>query len=116
MCETFDDNMIDVSFEQGENRQLKFVRDSQDKYRISALEWKNKEGKINYDTTFFYIAPGGERALLKVKLEDIYTEFPDFITSNINELKVLELTIEKEYCYINFDIYNLLVELKKQDK
>ena len=52
----------------------------------------------------------------EVKLEDIYTEFPDFITSNINELKVLELTIEKEYCYINFDIYNLLVELKKQDK
>ena len=72
LCETFDDNMIDVSFEQGENRQLKFVRDSQDKYRISALEWKNKEGKINYDTTFFYIAPGGERALLKVKLEDIF--------------------------------------------
>lgn len=72
VCEGFTDQIIDVAFEQGENRQLKFVRDSQDKYRISALEWNNKEGKVAYDTTFFYISQGGEHALLKVKLEDIF--------------------------------------------
>ncbi len=72
VCENFTDEMIDVSFEQGDNRVLKFVRDGQDRYRISALEWQNKHGKVAYDTTHFFIVPGGEKALLKVRLEDIY--------------------------------------------
>jgi hypothetical protein len=72
VCEGFTADMIDVAFEQGENRILKFVRDSENKFRISALEWKDKYGKIAYDTTHFFIVPGGEKAVLKVKLEDIY--------------------------------------------
>lgn len=52
----------------------------------------------------------------EVMLEDIYAEFPDFIVSNINELKDLEIATEKEYCYVNFDIYELLIGLKKQGK
>jgi hypothetical protein len=72
VCESFTEDMIDVAFEQGDNRVLKFVRDSESKFRVSALEWTDKYGKIAYDTTHFFIAPGGEKAVLKVKLEDIY--------------------------------------------
>lgn len=72
VCEGFDNEVIDVAFEPGENKVLKFVRDAQDKYRVSAIEWKNKYGKVAYDTTHYFIVPGGEKAILKVKLEDIY--------------------------------------------
>ncbi len=72
VCENYDDNVIDVAFEDGENKALKFVRDGSDRYRLSAIEWQNKYGKIAYDTTHYFIVPGGEKAMLKVKLEDIF--------------------------------------------
>ncbi len=72
VCENFDDDFLDVSFEQGDNNTLRFIRDKKDHYRLSALEWKNRFGKVDYDTVFFYISPGGEKALLKIKAEDIY--------------------------------------------
>jgi hypothetical protein len=72
VCESFDDNAIDVSFEQGENRQLKFVLNPKQRYQVSALEWENKFGRISYDTTNYFILPGGEKAMLKVKKEDIF--------------------------------------------
>lgn len=72
VCEGFDEEVIDVSFEPGENKVLKFVRDAGDNYRVSAIEWQNKYGKVAYDTTHYFIVPGGEKAILKVKLEDIH--------------------------------------------
>ncbi len=72
VCENFEDNFVEVSFEQGDNTTLKFMRDGKNYYRLSALEWKNRLGKVAYDTTMYFILPGGENALLKVKAEDIY--------------------------------------------
>lgn len=72
VCELFDENSINVSFEQGDNRQLIFVRNNKDMYQISAFNWENKYGRISYDTTEYFIAPGGQKALLKVKKEDIF--------------------------------------------
>lgn len=71
ICESFNESVVEVAFEQGDNRALKFVRNARDKYQISALEWEGKFGRISYDTTFFFIVPGSEKALLKVKKEDI---------------------------------------------
>ncbi|MBW7847460.1 MAG: hypothetical protein H3C41_05165 [Bacteroidales bacterium] len=72
VCENFDDRFLEISFEHGDNTKLKFILDSKDYYRLSAMEWKNRYGKIAYDTTVYYIQPGGEKALLKIKAEDIY--------------------------------------------
>ncbi len=41
-------------------------------------------------------------------MEDIYREFPDFISFQIEELRKLELLCEKECCYLNGEIYDLL--------
>lgn len=71
ICESFNEAVVEVAFEQGENRALKFVRNAREKYQISALEWEGKFGRISYDTTFFFIVPGSEKAMLKIKKEDI---------------------------------------------
>ncbi|MBS4059588.1 MAG: hypothetical protein KG029_04260 [Bacteroidetes bacterium] len=72
VCEFYDESAIDVSFEQGENRQLKFVLNPKLHYQVSALEWERKYGRISYDTTSYFILPGGEKAMLRVKKEDIF--------------------------------------------
>lgn len=72
ICESHEQGIIGVSYEQGENRVLKFVRNARDNYQLSALEWKNGYGRVAYDTTHFFIAPGGEKTLLNVRKEDIF--------------------------------------------
>lgn len=72
ICEYYDESAISVAFESGENRDLTFVLNPRDLYQLSAQEWEKKYGKISYDTATYYIAPGGEKALLRVKKEDIY--------------------------------------------
>ncbi|MCK9290184.1 MAG: hypothetical protein WCR58_07125 [Bacteroidales bacterium] len=67
-----DDKSLDIAFESGENRQLSFVRNPRDHYQVSAQEWVKKMGKVPYDTTVYYILPGGEKSLLKVRQEDIF--------------------------------------------
>lgn len=73
VCESYTPNSLDVSFEQGENRKLRFILNPSKNYQVSAIEWKNKFGKVSYDTLTYYIKPGGEKALLKVRKEDIFT-------------------------------------------
>jgi hypothetical protein len=73
ICESYTQYSLDVSFEQGDNRKLRFVLNPEKNYQVSATEWKNKFGKVSYDTLTYYIKPGGEKALLKVKKEDIFT-------------------------------------------
>jgi len=63
---------LNVAFEQGENRDLQFVMNSENYYQITALEWEGNYGKVKYDTTFYYLEPGGDEALLKVKKEDVF--------------------------------------------
>jgi len=65
-------NWINVAFEQGVNRDLKFVMNSESLYQITALDWNDNYGKIKYDTLYYYLDPGGDEALLKVKKEEIY--------------------------------------------
>ncbi len=67
-----DIDWVDIVFEQGFNRDLKFVLNSDDNYQITALEWNSNYGKVKYDTTFYYLVPGSDKALLKVKKEDIF--------------------------------------------
>ena len=70
ICESYTFNSLDISFEKGENRKLRFIMNSEKNYQISAIEWKDKFGKVSYDTLTYYIKPGGEKALLKVKKDN----------------------------------------------
>lgn len=67
ICENTEPSSLDIAFEAGDDRFLKFVLNAEMHYQISALEWTDRFGKVNYDTLTFYIKPGGEKALLKVK-------------------------------------------------
>lgn len=60
-------NMLDVAFEKGENRALKFVLNKNDHYQLSAIVWSDGFGRVSYDTTVYYIEPHSAQALLKVK-------------------------------------------------
>jgi hypothetical protein len=72
VCESYTSNSLDVSFEKGENRKLRFIMNPEKNYQVSAIEWKNKFGKVSYDTLTYYIKPGGEKALLKVKKDNVF--------------------------------------------
>lgn len=73
VCESFTNNWLDVSFEKGDNRKLRFILNTEKNYQVSALEWKNSFGKVSYDTLTYYIKPGGEKALLKVEKNNIFS-------------------------------------------
>ncbi len=49
----------------------------------------------------------------EVNLDDIYRELPKLVVKNIEKIKQIELTAEKEYCYPNWDILNLIKEAKQ---
>jgi len=72
VCESTMPNSLDISFEQGENRKLRFVLNNKSTYQLSAIEWKDKFGKVSYDTLTYYITPGGDKTRLKVKKEYIF--------------------------------------------
>ena len=57
---------INVAFEDGANRFLRFVKNSDNEYQISASKWSDGYGKIKYDTLNYYIEPKSSKALLKV--------------------------------------------------
>ena len=65
-------NVLNVAFEDGKNRSLKFVLNDKDRYQISATTWQNDYGKVVYDTLIYYIEPKSDKALLKVKKDNIY--------------------------------------------
>lgn len=65
-------NYLDISFEEGKNKKLRFVKTGSSEYRISAESWKDRFGKVTYDTLTYYIRPGGEKAVLQVEQEDIF--------------------------------------------
>ena len=52
----------------------------------------------------------------EVTLTDIYSEFPNYIVTDANKLLDIEIETEKEICYCNSTIYQLILNLKKADK
>ncbi|MDE6760105.1 MAG: hypothetical protein K2J90_05405 [Lachnospiraceae bacterium] len=50
----------------------------------------------------------------EVTLEDIYQMYPDYIASDTNQLKELEVELEKKYCYPNFVILDWLRAVKEK--
>ena len=72
ICENAGRNALDIAFEAGDDRFLKFVLNAGMLYQISAIEWRDRMGKVNYDTLTYYIKPGGEKAMLKVKNDKIF--------------------------------------------
>ena len=72
VCEKYGPDFLDVSFETGDNRTLKFMVNYRGRYQISAIEWRKGYGRVEYDTTFYYIMPGGERTSLKEKKQDVF--------------------------------------------
>jgi hypothetical protein len=65
-------NNLQVAFEEGKNRGLSFVLNDKKKYQISAQVWSKGFGKIAYDTLVYFIEPSSDKAMLKVKKDDIY--------------------------------------------
>ncbi len=60
-------DFIDVSFEQGENRQLRFKCNPDGVYQITALAWKDNYGQVKYDTTYYYMNTASGKAVLQVE-------------------------------------------------
>ncbi len=65
-------NYINVAFENGKNRFLRFVKNSGNEYQISASKWEQGYGKVKYDTLIYYIEPKSSKAILKVIKDNRY--------------------------------------------
>lgn len=52
----------------------------------------------------------------EVSLKEIYEEFPDYIVSDKDKLLKLEVETEKECCYRNDSVYNIIVKLHDAGK
>jgi len=63
---------INVAFEDGANRFLRFVLNDENEYQISAHKWNQGYGKVKYDTLIYYIEPKSSKAVLKVIKDDQY--------------------------------------------
>ena len=51
----------------------------------------------------------------EVTLKDIFAQFPDYIATDIEQLRELELEYEKKYCYPNFALWNWLKASREQN-
>lgn len=73
VIETEGKNMLNVSFEHGKNRALRFVLNDDNRYQLSALIWSGDYGRVVYDTLVYYIEPSSAKALLKIKKDNSFT-------------------------------------------
>ena len=62
---------LNVAFETGEKRNLRFDINEYKKYQISADNWKESYGCIVYDTSTYFIVPASSSTLLMVNKEYI---------------------------------------------
>ena len=62
---------LNIAFERDRNKYLKFLMNYDDTFQLSAKNWDSDYGEIIYDTSNFYIMPGGAKALLKVSKDNI---------------------------------------------
>ena len=71
ICESFSATAAKVGFEDGANKELQFIKNSANQYQIGADDWSTGNGKIKYDTTFYYIDKMGSDAILMIKKMDV---------------------------------------------
>lgn len=62
---------LNVAFETGEKRFLRFDLNENNKYQISADNWKDSYGYIVYDTANYFIVPSSSNTTLLVNKEYI---------------------------------------------
>ena len=62
---------LNIAFESGENRYLRFTLNDDNNYQISADSWKDDYGCINYDTTKYFIVPKSSATILMVNKQYI---------------------------------------------
>ena len=71
VCTVVKNNVVGISFEQGENKFLTFGKTKfakpDDPYRILANEWVNDYGVINYDGKQYHIQSSGTEASIMIK-------------------------------------------------
>lgn len=60
---------LKIAFETGENRDLRFDLNENNKYQISADSWKEDYGSVIYDTTSYFIVPSSSSTILMVNKE-----------------------------------------------
>ncbi len=66
-------NFLNIAFERGNKRYLKFLKNMDDYFQLSAENWDyNGYGRVTYDSSIYYILPGGDKALLKVSKDNMY--------------------------------------------
>jgi hypothetical protein len=64
-------NHINVAFENGRNRDLTFSLNDRDLYQLTPQSWDNDYGKVVYDTLIYLLEPGSDKAVLKVRKDNI---------------------------------------------
>ncbi len=62
---------LNIAFETGEKRNLRFDINEDTKYQISADSWKENYGCVVYDTSTYFIVPASSSTLLMVNKEYI---------------------------------------------
>lgn len=75
--EQYDNGRLYIRFERGDDKLLRFKRNSYDSFQIDADAWIKRRGQIEYGGKDFYIEPGGNDALLLVKKTKAYKSFTD---------------------------------------
>jgi hypothetical protein len=75
--EQYDNGRLYIRFDRGEDKLLRFKRNSYDSFQIDADAWIKRRGQIEYGGKDFYIEPGGNDALLLVKKTKAYKSFTD---------------------------------------
>jgi hypothetical protein len=72
IIEAYDNGILYIRFERGDEKLLRFKRNTYDSFQIDADEWIKRRGAIEYGGKDFYIEPGGNDALLLVKKTKAY--------------------------------------------
>lgn len=74
VADSFSNGHMYVRFEQGDDRQLRFYRNSYNMFQIDAEKWIAGKGLVDYGSKTFYIENAGNDALLVVKKTKAYNQ------------------------------------------
>ena len=81
-------NYLNIAFERGNGRDLKFLKNMDNHFQLSALNWDNNGyGRVKYDSSTYYILPSGAKALLKISKDVLYN-----YKKNVRKLKGVKVT------------------------
>jgi hypothetical protein len=71
VCTVVKNNVVGISFEQGDNKLLNFGKTKfakpDDPYRVLANEWINDYGVVSYEGKQYHIQPSGTEASIMIK-------------------------------------------------